>query len=221
MSSLKQKFAGVLTLSVGLSLAACGGMPQNASLYSTKQPVVERTNFTFDVQAGQSGLTISEQQRLAGWFEAMDLRYGDRVSIDDPATSTATRESIAALASRYGILLSDGAPVTGGYVQPGSVRVVLTRSKASVPGCPDWSVKSEMNYTGGTQPGYGCSVNSNLAAMVADPEDLVTGDQGSGETYVRRSSQAVEAYREKAPDGAAGKLPSGGVGGGSSAGGGQ
>lgn len=214
MSNLKQKFAGVLTLSVGLSLAACGGMPQNASLYSTKQPVVERSNFTFDVQTGQGDLPIAEQQRLAGWFEAMQLRYGDRISIEDPAMSAGTREAIAALAGRYGILVSDGAPVTTGYVQPGSARVVLTRSRASVPGCPDWSVKSEMNYTSSTQPGYGCAINSNLAAMVADPEDLLAGDQGSGETYVRRSSRAVEAYREKAPQGASGSLPGGGVGGG-------
>jgi len=215
MTNLKRKFAGVLTLSVGLSLAACGGMPQNATLYSTKQPVVERTNYTFDVQTDREGLSIPEQQRLAGWFEAMDLRYGDRLTIEDPMMSPATKEAIAALASRYGILVSDGAPVTTGYVQPGAARVVLTRSSASVPGCPDWSVKSDMNYTNGTYPGYGCAINGNLAAMVADPEDLVSGDEGSGETYVRRSSQAVEAYRESAPEGAGGKLPGGGgVGGG-------
>lgn len=215
MHNLKRKFAGVLTLSVGLSLAACGGMPQNTTLYSTKQPVVERTNFTFDVQTSQSGVSIPEQQRLAGWFEAMGLRYGDRISIEDPMMSPATKGAIAALASRYGILVSEGAPVTAGYVQPGSARVVLTRSTATVDGCPDWSVKSDMNYSNGTHPGYGCAINSNLAAMVADPEDLVTGDEGSGETYVRRSSQAVEAYRDKAPEGANGKLPGGGVGGGS------
>lgn len=206
------KFAGAVAL--GLALAGCGGMPQNQSLYSTKQPVVERTNYAFDVQAGPGGLTIAEQQRLDGWFEAMDLRYGDRVSIDDPMASAATRDVVAALAGRRGILVSNEAPATAGYVQPGSARVIITRSKASVAGCPDWSVKSEMNYTNATYPGYGCSTNTNMAAMIADPEDLISGDQGSGETYVRRSSQAVEAYREKAPTGATGALPGGGVGGG-------
>ena len=196
MSNFKGKLAGAIALSLGLSVAACGGMPTNQSLYSTKQPVVERTNYTLDVNTGSGGLSIPEQQRLAGWFEAMDLRYGDRVSIEDPMMSRATKDSVAELAKRHGILLSDGAPVTSGYVQPGAARVVITRSSASVPGCPDWSVSSEMNYTNGTHPGYGCAVNSNMAAMVADPEDLVNGDKGSGETYVRRSSRAVEAYRE-------------------------
>ncbi|UIP06540.1 CpaD family pilus assembly protein [Erythrobacter sp. SDW2] len=214
MTNLKRNFAGLLTLSVGLSLAACGGMPQNATLYSTKQPVVERTNYTFDVKTDRGGLSIPEQQRLAGWFAAMDLRYGDRVAIEDPMMSPSTKEAISSLAGRHGVLIAEGAPVTSGYVQPGFARVVLTRSSASVPGCPDWSVQSEMNYTNGTHPGYGCAINSNLAAMVADPEDLVAGDEGSGETFVRRSSKAVEAYRDSASEGAGGKLPGGGVGGG-------
>lgn len=213
MPKFTTKFAGVLTLTVGLSLAACGGMPQNRTMYSTKQPVVERTNYTLDVRTGPGGLSIPEQQRLSGWFEAMNLRYGDRVSIEDPMLSGATKDAISQLAGRHGILVSDGAPVTSGYVQPGSARVVITRSSASVPGCPDWSVKSEMNYTNGTHPGYGCAINGNLAAMVADSEDLVKGDEGTGETYVRRATQAVEAYRAKAPENA-GQLPSaGGTGG--------
>ena len=52
------KLAGALALSLGLALGACGGMPTNKSLYSVKQPVVERSNYTFDVQSSQSGLSI-------------------------------------------------------------------------------------------------------------------------------------------------------------------
>ncbi|MHA6334421.1 CpaD family pilus assembly protein [Qipengyuania sp. CAU 1752] len=218
MPTIKAKYAGALALSLGLSLAACGGMPQNRTVYSTKQPVVERTNYTLDVAAGPGGLSIPEQQRLSGWFEAMDLRYGDRVSLEDPMMSQSTKDAVAALAGRHGIILSDGAPVTSGYVQPGNARVVITRSTASVPGCPDWSVQSDMNYTNGTHPGYGCAVNGNMAAMVADPEDLVSGDKGSGETYVQRGSRAVDAYREKAPEGATGALPSAQGGGGNQGG---
>lgn len=59
-------------------------MPTNASLYSTKQAVVDRTNFTLDVTTTSAGLPISEQQRLNGWFKTMDLRYGDRISIETP-----------------------------------------------------------------------------------------------------------------------------------------
>ena len=203
-ANLKRPLAGALAASLALGLAACGGMPENRSLYSTKQPVVERTSFTLDVNTSGSGLPISEQQRVSGWFEAMDLRYGDRVFLDDPVNSGATRDAVQNLASRYGVLLTEGSPVTVGQVEPGQARLILTRSTASVPGCPDWSVKSEMNYTNGTHPGYGCAVNSNIAAMVANPEDLLEGQEGTGETTVTTSTKAIRTYRDQQPTGAQG-----------------
>jgi len=203
-TAINRKLAGAIALSLGLSLAACGGMPENRSLYSTKQPVVERTNYVLDVQANAGGLPISEQQRLAEWFDVMDLRYGDRVAIDDPVGSGATREAVAKLAARRGILLSEGAPVTAGYVEPGRARIVITRSSAHVAGCPHWSAKSDMNYTNATSPNYGCAVNSNMAAMIANPEDLISGQKGTGETVVMSSSKAINSYREQAPTGQGG-----------------
>ena len=203
-SKLAKAPAFALALSLGMVLGGCGGMPTNKSLYSTKQPVVERSNYTFDVRSGQGGLDVSERQRLANWFETMGLGYGDRVSIDDPMASAATREAVSELAGRHGILIEDGAPVTAGYVQPGFARVVVTRSKASVPGCPDWSAKSDMNYRNATYPNYGCAVNSNLAAMVANPEDLIEGQSGTGETVILSSTKAINSYREQAPTGEGG-----------------
>lgn len=202
--AINRKLAGAIALSLGFSLAACGGMPQNRTLYSTKQPVVERTNYTLDVQASASGLPLSEQQRVAHWFEAMDLRYGDRLSVDSPPGSEAARAAIAQIAGRHGILISEGAPVTAGHITPGLARIVITRSSAHVPGCPDWSAKSDMNYTNGTSPNYGCATNGNLAAMVANPEDLITGQTGTGETVVMSSSKAIDSYRKQTPTGAGG-----------------
>ncbi len=201
-----RKLAGAIAVSLGLALSACGGMPTNKSLYSTKQPVVERTSYTLDLAANRDGLTISEQQRLTGWFEAMDLGYGDRVSIDDPMASQATRDAVGDIAGRFGILLSETAPVTAGAMQPGNVRVVLTRSTASVPGCPDWSAQSDMNYENATHPGYGCATNSNLAAMVANPEDLIEGQKGTGETVIMSSTKAIDSFRERAPSGGGGDI---------------
>lgn len=198
------KLAGVLALSIGLTLGGCGGMATNRSLESIKQPVVERTNYTLDVRAGEGGLSIPEQQRVAGWFEAMDLRYGDRVSVEDPMMGKSTRDAIGALAARHGILVSQGAPVTTGYVNPGNARVVITRSSASVPGCPDWEAQSDSNYNNGTNPNYGCSINSNLAAMIANPEDLIRGQTGDSQTTVTTSTKAIDSYREQAPTGAGG-----------------
>ena len=203
--NITRKLAAPLAASLALTLGACGGANMdNRTLYSVKQPVVERSNYTLDVSTNADGLPVSEQQRLAGWFESMDLRYGDRVSIDDGNNSLAVRDDIAALAARHGILLAEGAPVTVGNAQPGQARVVITRSSASVPGCPDWSHTAEANDKNSTNPNYGCATYSNLAAMVANPEDLVQGQQGTGETVVTTSTKAIQSYREMEPTGAGG-----------------
>ncbi|GMN03258.1 CpaD family pilus assembly protein [Erythrobacter sp. MTPC3] len=198
------KLAGALALSIGLAAGGCAGMPTNASLYSTKQPVVERTNFTFDVNTNASGLAVSEQARLDGWFETMDLRYGDKVTVEDPTNSPAVSSTINELAGRYGIIIEQTAPTTAGYLQPGQARVVITRSSASVPGCPDWSNQSDANYNSGLSEGFGCGVNSNIAAMVANPQDLLEGQEGTGETVVATGTKAISTYRDAAPTGAGG-----------------
>lgn len=200
----KSALAAAIALSLGLGLSACGDLPNNTSLYSVKQPVVERNNYTLDVATNASGLSIPEQQRLNGWFESMKLAYGDRVALDGSTTAGAAREDVAAIASRYGVLLSDGAPTTEGFVQPGTIRIVVTRSHAQVPGCPDWSDQFSVTLENKTTDDFGCAVNTNLAAMVADPEHLLHGAEGTGETVVMSSTKAIESYREAKPTGAGG-----------------
>ena len=202
---MNRKTTSAMALSLALGLGACvGGVPTNDTLYSTKQAVVERTHYTFDVQTNGDSLPVSEQQRLLAWFDSMDLRYGDKIAVEDPGYGEGVRDNVAQLAERYGLLLTDGAPPTEGYISPGQARVVISRTLASVPGCPDWSAKSDANYNNATYPNYGCATNANMAAMVANPEDLVTGQEGTGETVILSSNKAIASYRDREPTGAGG-----------------
>ncbi|WP_225204897.1 CpaD family pilus assembly protein [Novosphingobium huizhouense] len=209
MSAIKPSLSplrtGALAASLALALAGCAGMPNNMALDSIHQPVVQRDSYTIDLASDAgSGLSVAEQRRLAGWFETMNLAYGDKVAIDDPAESPDVRSAIEAVAGRFGLALAPTAPVTQGEVYPGTVRVVVTRTVASVPGCPDWSAKSDANLRNATSKNYGCAINSNLAAMVANKEDLVHGAQTRGETVVMSSSKAIETYRAMEPTGKGG-----------------
>ncbi|HEX7752860.1 MAG TPA: CpaD family pilus assembly protein [Novosphingobium sp.] len=194
-----------LTLALGLGGCADTVARSNRMLESVRQPVVERTNYTLDLASGSAngsgGLSLAEQRRLAGWFEALDLRYGDRIAIDDPLASSGTRAAVEDAASRYGILLSEGAPVTEGYVNAGTARVIVSRTVASVPGCPNWSKNSEFALNNETSTNFGCGVNGSLAAMVANPEHLVKGAAARGDTVVMSSNKAIDAFRQAAPTG--------------------
>ena len=197
-NTLFRALAPALALTLGIGLSGCA---TNRGLESLNQPVVSRTNYTLDVASYGGGVPLPEQRRLAGWFETLDLRYGDRISVDDPGADGAIREAVAAIAARYGLLVGEDAPVTTGQIAPGTVRVVVSRSSATVPNCPNWQSKSDTNLNNATYSNYGCAVNSNLAAMVADPEHLLHGAKGSGETVVMSSSKAIDSYREAKPTG--------------------
>jgi len=198
LTRMTKPAAAAISLGLALVLTGCNTYPtENRSLDSIKQPVIERSNFVLDLNTGAGGLTIPEQARLEDWFETIDVSYGDRIAIDDPIDNAATRDAIAEIAGRYGLLVSDGAPVTQGQLRPGTARVVVTRSTAEVPGCPDWHGSGAYNFDNATHDGFGCAVNSNIAAMVANPEDLIHGQAGTGETVIMTSVKAIETYREQ------------------------
>ena len=194
---------------LGLALAGCAAQPRalspsnNTSLYSLHQPVVEHTNFVFDVASQNDGVPASEQARLGAWFDSIGLAYGDHVTIDEPQgyASAGARRDIAKVAAEHGLLVAeDGAPMTEGPVAPGTIRVVAGRSTASVPGCPAWTdpgIESPVR----TGTNYGCAMNSNLAAMIANPDDLVHGREGSGNGAAIIAGRAVRVYRENRPTG--------------------
>lgn len=186
-----------------LALAGCAGTV-NRSLYSVHQPVVSRADYSFDVGTDGAGLAPGEAARLAGWMSSLRLGYGDRVSVDDPAGDLRGREAVAGEVARYGLLLADTAPVTGAPVAPGTIRVVVSRTSAHVPHCPDFTRTSGTDFNSNTASNYGCATNANLAAMVANPADLVRGEPGSGTTDPATSYRAIDAYRKAAPTGGGG-----------------
>lgn len=178
----------------------------NPTVYSVHQPVVQRTNYVLDVGSTGNGLVGGEADRLGGWFESLQLSYGDRIFIDTGSAyaDRGTRADVARIAAGYGLLLSDGSPVTTGAVQPGAVRIVVSRMSASVPGCPDWAYAALSGAAISTDTNYGCATNSNLAAMVADPNDLVLGQAGASASNADTATKAIKSYRDAAPTGSKG-----------------
>ena len=196
----------IALLLLASALGACSHTPQDLpdrGYSAVNVPVVNRAEYVFDAAAPGGSLGPSEAARLDAWFDNLDLRYGDAIYVD--GGYEAARGEVARIAGNYGMLVSAGAPVTAGAVAPDSVRVVVTRAVASVPNCPDWSSRpSQPNFNNRMVPNFGCSVNSNLAAMVANPEDLVHGREGSGVGDAITASKAVGAYRAAPPTGTKG-----------------
>lgn len=193
-----------LLLLAAAAVSGCSyhpGPDLEAGMDPVNVPVVNRTDYVFDASAPDGNLSSTEAARLDGWFRGLELRYGDSVYVDGGAFSEAARAQVATIAGSYGLLVSQGAPVTAGAVAPGTVRVVVSRSVASVPNCPNWERQAQPNYNNRSMPNLGCAVNGNLAAMVANPEDLVHGREGSAVVDAATASRAINVYRTRPPTG--------------------
>ena len=194
----------IILIALASSLAACN-TPDLADkgVAAVNVPVVTSADYVFDAAAPDGALAPGEADRLNGWFQGLGIGYGDAIYVDG-GYADAARGQVAAIAGQYGMMVSAGAPVTTGAMQPGTVRVVVSRRRAEVPHCPNWSLPSQPNYDNRNMSNFGCGVNTNIAAMVANPEDLIHGREGLGVGDVNTGAKAVLFYRSAPPTGAQG-----------------
>ena len=197
---MRTKLIAALLVTAVAGCSTPGMNTADRGVEAVNQPVLTRSTYTIDLAAPGGLLAPSEVARLDSWFHSLGLGYGDSIYVDG-AYGEAARAQVADIAGRYGMMVHAAAPVTAGAVAPDMVRVVVSRTRAEVPGCPNWSVPSQPNLENRSMSNFGCSVNSNLAAMVANPEDLFHGRDGSGVGDAATAAKAVDYYRRAEPTG--------------------
>lgn len=95
------------------------------------------------------------------------------------------------------LLIAGSAGAENNFGVESANQPVVTADRAFVPNCPNWK-SSGRDSAAMTDTNYGCAVNSNLAAMVADPLDLVRGKSGDL-TDTPVVFRAIKAWREAEP----------------------
>ena len=210
-----------LPLSASLGLlaltAGCAGAGQ-PGLETVHQPVVSQADYALDLALSGNRLAGDEAQRFEGWARNLQLGYGDRVTIEDPAgDAPGAYRQIAEMVGRYGLLVGPAASIARAPLAPATIRVVVTRARATVPGCPDWRSDVAPDWVGNTSSNHGCAINRNLAAMVADPTHLVHGAEGPASADPAAATRAINIFRQAQPTGNGGTVlrsPNAGPGGG-------
>lgn len=192
-----------LSIPVGLLLMTGGCMGHGqSSLESEHQPVVSESRYALDLALSGDRLAADEGQRLDGWAHNLRLGYGDRVTVEDPAgDGPGAYREVAQVVGRYGLLLSPASSIARNAVAPATIRVIVIRARAVVPGCPDLRSDTSPDLEGATSSGHGCAVNRNLAAMVANPTDLVHGTDGPATADPAIATRAIDALRAAKPTG--------------------
>jgi pilus assembly protein CpaD len=121
---------------------------------------------------------------------------GDRVQIASgggPNALTAQRaEVVAAQLHR----LAPTAELAAGIadIDENAIGVSIGRYLAAAPNCPDWTDADPQGFDNAPSSNFGCATQSDLAAMVANPEDLLRG-KAAGPADGDFVARSVERYR--------------------------
>lgn len=184
---------------VGLSLlTSCGG--DNSSWTGReveKRNTVSVVKLTHDVRFDADNATVSEQERasLSRFVSDTGPTYGDVITIEVDNAEQKHWDAVAGELKDLGLRVNTAATNTGGMPDEGAARVVITRHVVNPPRCPDWRKPAYPDYKNTASSNFGCATSTNLGVMVANPRDLVEGQEFTGPD-AERASDAVRAYRQ-------------------------
>jgi pilus assembly protein CpaD len=198
----------IMLASVALiGLGGCAQSPENIAHANRLHTQIQATEVTAElkIDAVVSGEKLGTSERDAVKYFAAAYRdegHGS-VIISRPSNGPDDVSALRAAADARAILLAEGVEpmriTEGPYDASGAGAAPLVISyrtyEASVPNCPDIS-HWDFGWTGSNValPSFGCAVSVNLAAMIADPSDLV-GEQRIDPADVNRRSVVLTKYR--------------------------
>jgi pilus assembly protein CpaD len=197
-------------LALAFALSACGGFNgrQDAELgVSYTHPIsvtVDDTTLTVPASRERSGLSDEDRKAIADFAGAYKERGHGPLTVSTPSGSPNTTSAMNVLVDVRDALSESGIPADKiSYVpytaaaKDGDAPVILSykRYVAKASPCGDWSMDYDYDPSNGLPPNFGCASQNNLAAMVADPADLVQPRTMTPADADRRQT-VFEKYRQ-------------------------
>ena len=180
-----------------VSVSACvPSAAQYSGAANEKRNEVRMVRLTHVVDvSGNDALSADAAASLDLFLSENGVGYGDSLSLDagDEAAGEQDRTAIAGQLRRRGLLLSNQATIAGTMPSEGTIVLVVDRYLLTTPNCNDWSMKSKPNYANAESTSFGCTTRSILGQMVANPRDLIQGQDEDGPNGAA-ASNAVKTY---------------------------
>lgn len=198
-----------------IALCAAGALAQGCSTLANgaadakttaeAHPIAVDTQIvtlTIAVDNAAAGLSTTDRARVRAFADAY-LRNGHGpISVTAPTGARGDRAAADAAADARAVLdetgVSADAMESSAYRSAEDKRELVlsfTRYVATAPACGDWSSTLVSDFKNLNSPNYGCAMQRNLAAMVADPRDLAQPADETGPDATART-RMISAYRK-------------------------
>ena len=199
----------LLAASLAALTSACAGAwngAEEAMTVAEEHPISVDTQvvtLTIDVRPDASELSSMDKARIKAFADAYLSAGHGSIAVTTPAggdTDRAGRELASITRSYLNEVGVDWAAISGsayGASENGPRQVILsyTRYVATPSACGIWKGVKARDYANRRSPNFGCATQNNLAAMIADPRDLVEpADRGEADATSR--IRVINAYRK-------------------------
>ncbi len=185
------------SLALILCLGACAAKNNGLLDAASSEPIL-KANVSFEernhpLKFSGSKLSADEEASLATFATASGLSYADRLTlrVSEPNMAAAYRQATNAVLGRFGLSVGNVETTTG--MQPGAAMLAVSRATVTLPQCGVHGGPHGVNVNNENMSNYGCATRSNLAAMVANPADLINGNTLDGQS-ADVTAKPVEAW---------------------------
>ena len=173
MTNRKSHRASLL-LALAVVLSGCNSLDGPAPVfYNDVYPIqVQPGTVTLEVDATRSVLHADQENAVKAFANRAVSVQPQTISLSHPGTM----EGGATAARISQLLISAGIPAATIRTQagPGTYAVLSYRSAIAVAHpCGDWTRNAVTGQNNLPPPDFGCTTQANLAAMIANPTDLV------------------------------------------------
>lgn len=201
MTNSKKIFRATAALAA-LLVAACANLqngPEDAQPVEERYPItvephMEALRVPYDAarrnvdEAGTAELASFARDYLENGSGAISVSATRRLP---DAPNVVAGRLVALGIPRNRIMIGNDDPLSAAD----EVKITYIRYQAHAAACGDWSVNLGSTAENKTSPNFGCATQHNLAAMVADPRDLVN-PKPSGPDDVQRRLTVLDKYRK-------------------------
>ncbi|WP_192250131.1 CpaD family pilus assembly protein [Mesorhizobium silamurunense] len=205
----------VLAIALAASLTGCanfhrdsvtvGSIPDD---YRTNHPIViaeKNQKIDLPVGAGDRGMTGSQRDTLLGFLDGYDRSAAPALTIAAPvgsanqaAAQAASRDfarlAIAAGVKRDRIVMTSYQAAVPEASAP--VRVAFVAVKAQTDKCGRWPEDLLQTSENKHYADFGCSYQNNLAAQMANPNDLL-GPRKQSDIDAENRGKVIDIYRAR------------------------
>ena len=197
-ATCKPALLGLALLSTGACMHDTVANPVMGETVMRNAVTMVRLSHTIEAEEdGTDTPSAPTKAALNAFLTGVNAGHSDIIMLDS-ATAPARRDAVAAMIRQRGLVYGGEAPM-GATPAAGTIALYVERYIVTPPACGAWPNEPTNNTRNNASAYFGCSNTANLGLMIANPRDLIAGQNGGNSTAAAVSAIYTPSVKPASP----------------------